>query len=255
MTAPVALVTGGSRGIGAAAAPALAARGYDVALTYRNKAARAGEVAARVERHGRRALAVGCDITRAEDVARLFTALREWSGRLDALILNASGGLERDLVAADPLYPLRINRDAQLALLDAALPLMPRGGVIVFITSHWSHLYGRVQQLPVYEPVASSKYAGETALRARQEELAARGVRLAVVTGDLIEDSITPKLLERVAPGVIEGRRMRAGGLPTSEDMGAAIARAATESALPSGETIVIGGALEPMLREASMHG
>ena len=65
MTTPtkVALVTGGSRGIGAATALALAVRGYDVALTYRNKAARANEVAAHIETLGQQALPVGCDFT------------------------------------------------------------------------------------------------------------------------------------------------------------------------------------------------
>src|SRR5271166_5661636 len=71
----VALVTGGSRGIGAATALSLAQRGYDVALTYRNKADRAQEVAREITRHGQRALWVGCDITEEADVQRLFTEL------------------------------------------------------------------------------------------------------------------------------------------------------------------------------------
>ena len=56
---PVALVTGASRGIGAATALALAEHGYDVVITYRNKAARANEVASEITRRGVRALAVG----------------------------------------------------------------------------------------------------------------------------------------------------------------------------------------------------
>jgi len=68
----VALVTGGSRGIGAATALALAERGYDVALTYRNKAARANEVTSEITKRSQQALPVGCDITRLDDVQRLF---------------------------------------------------------------------------------------------------------------------------------------------------------------------------------------
>src|SRR5436189_6413145 len=93
----VALVTGGSRGVGAATAAALADVGYDVALVYRNKAARAAEVAADLAQRGARALPLACDITDAEQVARAFSALRDWGGRLDALVLCASGGLEREL--------------------------------------------------------------------------------------------------------------------------------------------------------------
>ena len=243
----VALVTGGSRGIGAATAVALAARGYDVALTYRNKAARAAEVATEVERCGGRGLAVACDITEQSQVDALFETLRTWAGRLDVLVLNASGGLERDLLAADPEYPMRINRDAQLAVVEAALPLMPSGATVVFVTSHWAHLFGRVPQLPHYDGVAESKHAGEVALRARQAELAGRGIRLLVVTGDLIEGTITPKLLERKSPGLAAFRQRELGKLPTADEMGEAIAQAATNPALPSGHTLVVGGSLESL--------
>ncbi|HEY7833874.1 MAG TPA: SDR family oxidoreductase [Ktedonobacterales bacterium] len=244
----VALVTGGSRGIGAAAARALGARGYAVALTYREKAARAAGVVADIEREGGRALALGGDITQPADVARLYAAVAAWGGRLDALILNASGGLERAALAANPDYPLRINRDAQITLLDGALPLLAAGATVVLVTSHWAHLYGRVTQLPNYEPIAASKFAGEAALRARQAEMAGRGVRLLIVTGDLIEGTITPRLLERKAPGMTGARRARLGALPTAADMGAAIAAAVADASLPSGHIIVIGGTLEALL-------
>lgn len=245
---PVALVTGGSRGIGAATALALAGHGFDVALTYRNKGARAEEVAARVAGHGVRALALAADMTRREALDALFARLREWAGRLDLLVLNASGGMERDLVAADPDYPLRLNRDAQLATLDEALPLLAGGGTVVFVTSHWAHLYGQIEQLPAYGPVAASKHAGEAALRAQQGGLAARGVRLLVVTGDLVEGTITPKLLARAA-GPAGPRREALGPLPTTDDMGEAIAAAAADPALPSGHTVVVGRALESLPR------
>ena len=244
----VALVTGGSRGIGAETALALADHGYDVALTYRNKTARAEGVAAAITRQGREALALCCDITQAQQVAHLFQQISQWRTRLDILVLNASGGMERDLVAADPDYPMHINRDAQLALVEAALPLLSPGGVIVFVTSHWAHLYGKMQQLPAYEPVAESKYAGEQALRALQPDLATRGLRLLVVTGDLIEGTITPKLLERTAPGLIKQRRTNQGALPTARDMGREIVRAALNPTLVSGTTVVIGASLGSML-------
>ena len=244
----VSLVTGGSRGIGAETAIVLAEHGYDVALTYRNKAARAQEVAATITRQGREALALRCDITHADDVAHLFQQVDRWRGHLDILVLNASGGMERDLVAADPDYAMHINLDAQLTLVKAALPLLRPGGVIVFVTSHWAHLYGKMPQLPAYEPVAESKHAGEQALRALQPDLRAHGLRLLVVTGDLVEGTITPRLLERNAPGLIERRRTTQGALPTARDMGRAIAQAALNPAHASGATIVIGASLESML-------
>lgn len=247
-TRRVALITGGSRGIGAATALTFAQHSYDVALTYRNKAARAQEVVAAIEQEGRRGLALACDMTHVEEIQQFFQSLQAWSGRLDALVLNASGGMERDLVAADPAYPMHINRDAQLHFVDAALPLLARGSTITLVTSHWAHLYGRMQQLPAYEPVAESKHAGEQALRARQAEFASLGIRLLVVTGDLIEGTITPKLLERTAPGLIAERRITQGALPTAGEMGQQIALATLNPTLASGALIVVGAPLESML-------
>jgi NAD(P)-dependent dehydrogenase (short-subunit alcohol dehydrogenase family) len=247
---PVALITGGSRGIGAATALALAERGYDVVITYRNKAARANEVVDAVTQRGVRALAVQCDITQQADLEQLFATLKTWSGHLDLLALNASGGLEREMLAADPDYPMHINRDAQIAVLDQALPLMPPGSCVVFVTSHWAHLYGQVEQISTYAPIAASKHAGELALRERRRELSEREIRLIIVTGDLVEGTITPKLLERAEPGLAAQRRESIGPLPTAAEMGEAIAVAATDLSLPSGHTVVVGGALDRLQRK-----
>jgi len=244
----MALVTGGSRGIGAATAIALADRGYDVVITYRNKAARANEVVDLITQRGVRGLSCACDMTQQGDIERLIGTLQEWGSSLALLILNASGGLERDLVTADSSYPMHINRDAQLALLESVMPLMIATSTVVFVTSHWAHLYGQVEQIPVYIPVAESKYAGEQALRHRQAALADKGIRLIVVTGDLIEGTITPKLLERASPTVIDQRRSVLGQLPSTTDMGEAIAMVATDATLPSGYTAVVGGTLESLL-------
>ena len=242
----VALITGGSRGIGAATTLALARRGYDTIITYRNKAARAEEVVAAVAALGRDALALAADMTEQAAIDALFRRVGEWCGRLDLLVLNASGGLERDLVAADPDYPLRLNRDAQLATVRAARPFLAHGGTIAFITSHWAHRYGRVRQLPAYEAVAMSKHAGEAALRERQADLAAQGIRLLVITGDLVEGTITPKLLARAAERSQQSTEVP-DHLPTTDEMGEAIAAAANDASLPSGHTVVVGRGLDEL--------
>ena len=128
----------------------------------------------------------------------------EWGG-LDVLILNASGGMESGL-GQD--YAMRLNRDAQLDLLHAALPLLQPGSRVVFVTSHQAHFIATTPTLPEYEPVARSKRAGEDALRAAVPELTDAGVELVVVSGDMIEGTITLKLLERANPGAIAGRHI-----------------------------------------------
>lgn len=237
----IALITGGSRGIGAETALALAEDGFNIALTYRNKAARAQRVLTSLTQRGAQGLTLPCDLTHAEEVEQLFQHLGQWTDHLDALVLNASGGLERDQLASDSCYPMRMNCEAQVRFVDAALPLLACGSVIVFVTSHWAHFYETIAQIPVYEPIARSKYAGEQALRARQEEFDARGIRLAVVTGDVVEGTVTPQLLERFAPDLIERRRARMGRLPTAAEMGQAIAQSVTDTALASGSTSIVG--------------
>jgi NAD(P)-dependent dehydrogenase (short-subunit alcohol dehydrogenase family) len=249
MARPVALITGGSRGVGAATARALAVRGYDVAITYRNKARRANEVVSAISQRGGRALAIPGDMTRRADLEQLFATLRAWTDRLDLLILNASGGLERAALAEDPQYPMRINRDAQLALLEGALPLLRAGSTVVFVTSHWAHLYGQVEPIAIYAAVAESKHAGEVALRARLAALAETGIRLLVVTGDTIEGTITPRLMERRERELVGRWRDPTGRVLTADALGEAIARAATDPTVPSGQTIVVGRELDSLPR------
>ena len=236
--ARVALVTGASRGVGASTARMLAERGVDVVVNYRDKVRRAEQVVASVENAGARGLAVRADMTDSPSVASMLARIHREFGRLDLLILNASGGLEKD--AADG-YALRLNRDAQVGLVEAALPMMLAGGRVVFVTSHLAHFHGEKPVMPEYEIVASSKKAGEEGLRALVPELTAAGVSLVVVSGDLIDGTITPRLLNRMRPGVIEERRRETGGLPTTEDFARAIVDASLDEDLDSGATVFVG--------------
>ncbi|GAB2786288.1 SDR family oxidoreductase [Amycolatopsis magusensis] len=228
----VALVTGGSRGIGAETARLLGAAGAHVFVNYREKARRAQRVAREITDAGGTATAVRADLTDQAAVSAMVGEI----GRLDVLVLNASGGMERD---AAPGYALRLNRDAQLALVDAAV-LAPSAR-IVFVTSHQAHFHRERATHPEYEPVAASKRAGEDALRARVPELTERGIGLVVVSGDMIEGTTTATLLERRHPGTIDDRRGRAGSLPTIAEFAAEVVAAAT-APLESGHTVYVGG-------------
>ncbi len=234
----VALVTGASRGIGACVARMLAERGADVVINYRSKQPRAEEVAASVRAAGRRALLAQADMTSEPDMRAMIRTVADHFGRFDLLILNASGGLEKDKPAD---YALQLNLTAQARAVDVASPLMRAGGRVVFVTSHLAHFYGQKPGLAVYEPVAASKHAGEQALRARIPELADRGISLVVVSGDLIEGTITPKLMERTSRGLIDTRREQAGSLPTVEQFAQAIVDACANPDLTSGATTFVG--------------
>ncbi len=237
----VALVTGGSRGIGAVTALLLAEYGTDLAINYRSKAARAEEVASEARAKGVRALPVPADITIESDVQAMMDIIKREFGRLDIIVLNASGGLEKEMVAQNPDYPMLLNRDAQVWTLEQALPLMPSGGRAVFVTSHWAHFYGQVAQYSMYEPVARSKHAGEQALLSLLPDLDKHGIRFMRVSGDLVEGTITPRLMERADAGMLEARRQAAGWLPTVDDMAAAIVRACGDDNLAQGGIIYVG--------------
>lgn len=234
----VALVTGASRGIGAAVARILAGRGADVVVNYRSKRARAEEVAETIRASGRQALLAQADMTDATAMRAMMCLIEEQLGHLDLLILNASGGLEKDRPAE---YALELNMIAQVRTVDLALPLMRPGGRIVFVTSHLAHFHGAKPGYAAYEPVASSKKAGEEALRARIPQLSGLGITLVVVSGDLIEGTITPRLMNRMQPGIIESRRAEVGTLPSTEEFAQAIADAAGDVGLETGTTVFVG--------------
>lgn len=234
----VSLVTGASRGIGAATALKLASLGSDVVVNYRSKGSRAEEVVSAIEQLGRKAIAVQADLTDRNEVTRMLAIVEETFKRLDVLILNASGGLERDK-AAD--YAMVLNRDAQLQMARLSAKLLRTHGRIVFVTSHWAHFYGDQPVIPGYEVVAKSKHAGEEALREYASEVGSASLSLVVVSGDMIEGTITPRLLERSNPGLMEHRRKDAGALPTVDEFATIIARAAFDEGLASGHTIFVG--------------
>lgn len=236
----VVLITGASRGVGAAVAVLLAQRGFDIVVNYHSKRSRAEAVAAEVRARGRRALLAQADLTLSSEVEAMIDSVGREFGRLDVLILNASGGLEKGKPAE---YAMQLNLGAQLRLVDLSLTWMPRDARIVFVTSHMAHFYAERGMVGPYQPVAASKYAGEQALRGRRAELAQLGIHLAIVSGDMIEGTITPRLLERLDRGTTQARRDRVGPLPTVAEFARAITGAATNEN-PSGATIFVGSTL-----------
>jgi NAD(P)-dependent dehydrogenase (short-subunit alcohol dehydrogenase family) len=232
-----ALVTGSSRGIGADTVRYFAEAGADVVVNFRNKAPRAEKLAAQLQELGVRAIVQGADLTDPESVGAMMAEVQREFGGLDILVLNASGGMESGM-GED--YALQLNRDAQIAVLDAALPLMGAGSRVVFVTSHQAHFIRTTPTMPEYVPVALSKRAGEDALRERIPQLEERGIGFTVVSGDMIEGTVTATLLNRLNPGAIEARREQAGKLYNVSEFAAEVARAAVDP-VPADHTRLVG--------------
>lgn len=232
-----ALVTGSSRGIGADTTRYFAEAGADVVINYRNKAARAEKLATELREHGGEVLVVGADLTDDSSIRNMVETVKESFTSLDILVLNASGGMESGM-GED--YALKLNRDAQLAMLEAATQMMQPGSRVVFVTSHQAHFIKTTPTMPEYEPVALSKRAGEDALRERIPALKERGIEFVVVSGDMIEGTITATLLERANPGAISERRESAGKLYNVQEFAAEVALAAVEP-VPESNTRYVG--------------
>src|SRR5690625_1837126 len=203
-----AVVTGSSRGVGAATAKLLAGMGANVVINYRQKAPRANKVVTEIEAAGVQASAVGADLTDPESVRDLMRTAVDTVGSLDLLVLNASGGMETDL-GED--YAMRLNRDAQVDALAAGLEHLSTGGRVVFVTSHQAYFIHEVETMPEYEAVARSKRAGEDALTEQLPAMSEKGVSFVVVSGDMIEGTVTATLLHRARPGALAARREAAG--------------------------------------------
>ena len=215
----------------------LADRDRHIVVNYREKARRATATVDAVRAAGGDASAMQADLTDEQAVVAMLDAVRQRFGRLDVLVLNASGGIER---GADPGYAMRINRDAQVGLVRLALPLMGPGGRIIFVTSHQAH-FSRRDPVPAgYEPIAASKRAGEDDLRGLKHTFEAHGVTFVVVCGDMVEGTAMVRQFERSNPDAVAARRAAA-PLPTVAEFAGVIARAAVGPE-PDGDTIYVGG-------------
>ncbi|HUH52784.1 MAG TPA: SDR family oxidoreductase [Microbacteriaceae bacterium] len=232
-----ALVTGSSRGIGADTARYFAEAGANVVINYRNKAARAEKLANGIRELGVKVVTAGADLTDPQSISEMMSVIAEDLGNLDILVLNASGGMESGM-AED--YALKLNRDAQINVLEQALPLMQDGSRVVFVTSHQAHFIRTTPTMPEYEPVALSKRAGEDALREKIPALTDKGIEFVVVSGDMIEGTITATLLERANPGAISERKESAGRLYNVSEFAAEVALAAVEP-IPADHTRYVG--------------
>ncbi|GGL06594.1 short chain dehydrogenase [Salinibacterium xinjiangense] len=231
------LVTGSSRGIGADTVSYFAEAGARVVINFRNKEARALKLVARLQDGGAEAIAIGADLTDPQSVGSMVEQIGAAYGELDILVLNASGGMESGM-SED--YAMKLNRDAQVDFLAAMMPLLHRGSRIVFVTSHQAHFIKTVETMPEYLPVALSKRAGEDALRDLIPMLDDAGIEFVVVSGDMIEGTITATLLQRANPGAIEARKEAAGRLYNVSEFAAEVVAAAVEP-VPGNHTRYVG--------------
>ena len=218
----IALVTGGSRGLGKDMALRLAGKGLNVIITYNNRAEDAGHVVDRIEASGRKAAALqlntGAVSSFANFVDRLKTTLAEHFGpdRFDYLVNNAGqGGYSPIHEATEAFFDdlLNVHFKGVYFLTQKLLPLMNDGGGIVNVSSGLTRV-----SVPGSSAYASMKSAVETFTRYLAKELGPRGIRANVVApgaimtdfgnGHLRSDESLQKMVSSITalgrPGVAE---------------------------------------------------
>ncbi|MBO3274560.1 SDR family oxidoreductase [Pseudomonas schmalbachii] len=231
----VMLITGASRGIGAATALLAAERGYAVGINYRNQREAAEALVRQIESRGGRAVAIAADVASEEDVVRMFRELDQTLGRLDVLVNNA-GILETQMrvenMDADRLQRvLAVNVTGSFLCAREALKRMStrhggKGGSIINVSSMASRL-GSPNE---YVDYAAAKGAIDSMTIGLAKEVAAEGVRVNAVRPGLINTEIhasggEPGRVERLKSGVPLGR----GGEP--EEVARAILWLASDEA------------------------
>lgn len=183
----IALVTGGSRGIGRATALKLASWGADVAIAYLRHRSAAAAAAAAAAAHGVRVHTVRGDVGDPDDVAALVASTVEALGGLDIVVSNAAMGVLRPALELELKHwqrTLDVMGRALLLLAKAAVPHLERrgGGHLIAISS-----IGSTHVIPYYAAAGVAKSVLETLTRYLAYELAPRNIRVNAVSGGVVE--------------------------------------------------------------------
>jgi len=232
---PLMLITGGSRGVGAATARLAAAKGYDVVITFVSNAVAAHALTADVEAAGCKALAVRADSADPEQINQLFSTIDREFGRIDVLVNNA--GI---IAQQSPLENISFERMQRIFAVNAIGPMLcaqqaarrmstrhnGRGGAVINISSASARL-GSPKE---YVDYAASKGALETFTTGFSKEVAREGIRVCCIRPGHIYTEMhasggEPGRVDRVRDTIPMGR----GGQP--EEVARAIVWLASEEA------------------------
>jgi 3-oxoacyl-[acyl-carrier protein] reductase len=231
-----ALVTGGSRGIGAAVVRALAEAGASVAINYRERADEAGRLADDVRKTGGRAITVAADVSQTEAVNRMVETVKAEFGTIDILVNNAGIAITRgvdDLTEADFDRTIAVNLKSVFLCTQAVLPLMRarKWGRIVNISS------GAARGAGAIGPHYNASKAGMEGLT--------RGYAARLVKDGITVNAVAPSLIET---DMMKGQdnlvgRIPLGRLGKAEEVATAVMML-IDNAYMTGQTVAMSGGM-----------
>jgi len=231
-----ALVTGGSRGIGAAISKALAQAGAAVAVNYRERADEANTLVEMIAKAGGRAIAISADVSQTPAVAQMVERVRSELGPIDILINNAGIAITRgidDLTEADLDQTIAVNLKSVFVCIRAVLPMMRarRWGRIVNISSGAARGAGSIG--PHYN---ASKAGIEGLTRGYAARLVKEGITVNAVAPSLIETDMM-RGQENLASRIPLGRMGRADEVAQAVMM-------LLDNAYMTGQTVALSGGM-----------
>jgi 3-oxoacyl-[acyl-carrier protein] reductase len=243
VTQRVALVTGGSRGIGRAIAIELAQQGCSVAVNYTARADAAEEVVAAITEAGGTAVAVGADVSDADAVAAMFQTVTEKLGRVTVLVNNAGitmDNLTMRMSEEEFDRVIAVNLKATFLCTKTALRgmLREKWGRIVNISS-----VAGISGNPGQANYAASKAGVIAMAKSVAKEVGSRGITVNAVAPGFIATDMTAALGDEANDAVAGS--IAVGRLGTPEEIAAAVAFLASDAAgYITGQTIVVDGGL-----------
>ena len=239
----VALITGGSRGIGQAITLKLAAEGADVIINYFRKKSAAELTAQEARANGIVAHTIKANLGEPDKIESMFDEIETKFGRLDILVSNAATGVARNAMELDDRgwgWTMDVNARAFLLCAQRAAKLMKNGGKMVSISSLGSRL-----AWPIYTAVGVSKAALEALTRYLAIELAPMGICVNGVAAGAVETEALKLYTADQNLSASSWQTTPAGRMVQPEDVANVVAfLCSDESAMIRGQIIVIDGGL-----------